>query len=82
MQRLPTPLTAEEIKERRRKSNQDLLERVASGEVPMGNSLDTWFPPRPTIAKDPSALKKIFGVVSQDKSDINKEDEENNDATK
>ncbi len=58
MQRVPTQ---EEIKEKRKKANEDLISRVKKGEVAMGNNLSTWFPSRPAPKKDRKEVEKLYG---------------------
>lgn len=67
------PLTPEEIREKRRQENEDLLRRAQTGDNITGMAGDSWFPPRPTIQKNRKDVESIFGVVSQES---NKEGEE------
>ncbi len=63
-------LTQEEIREKRRKANEDLLRRVDAGEVTQGNSQASWWPDRPIIKKDVELMKKLY-----DNDDDNNDEE-------
>jgi hypothetical protein len=42
--------------------NRDLIRRMNNGEnLTTFSSAASWFPPRPTIAKDPQALAQLYG---------------------
>ena len=50
-------------KTNREKHNQDLLERMKSGEnLQRYSSQASWFPPRPIIKKDNGAIEMLYGV--------------------
>lgn len=54
--------------EKRRKANKSILERFMRGETLATVPPDaTWYPPRPIIAKDKEAIKKIYGMDLKEK---------------
>lgn len=51
-----------EIARLRREHNQDLIRRMRNGEsLTSFDSQASWYPPRPTITKDPKAIAKLYG---------------------
>lgn len=49
-------------KTNREKHNQDLINRMKSGEnLQRYSSQSSWFPPRPVIKKDLSAIETLYG---------------------
>jgi hypothetical protein len=62
-----------EEKNLRQKRNQEVLEKMKSGESLMKyDSSASWFPPRPIIKKDRKAIEVLHGV-SQKKSDAHQD---------
>jgi hypothetical protein len=54
-------------REIRRQHNDDVLKRMRNGEsLSRMDSRSTWFPPRPSIAKDPDAMKRLYGNLMRD----------------
>lgn len=52
-------------KTNREKHNQDLIDRMKSGEnLQRYSSQASWFPPRPVIKKDPGAIETLYGKSS------------------
>lgn len=46
----------------REEHNRDILERMAAGEALWAyDSKSSWFPPRPTVTKDPKAIGQLYG---------------------
>jgi hypothetical protein len=57
-----------ELKSRnlRQDRNVELVRRMRNGEqLTSFDSQSSWYPPRPTIEKDPSAISKLYGVVAK-----------------
>ena len=47
----------------RRERNGHLIKRLQDGEsLTSFSSESSWYPPRPTITKDPDAVKKLYGT--------------------
>ncbi len=47
--------------ESRKSHNEELIRRMKSGEALWSyDSQASWFPPRPTIEKDPEAIKRLY----------------------
>jgi len=49
------------LKSQRKQHNLDLIKRMRNGE-PLNaiDSKSSWYPPRPTIAKDPSEMARVY----------------------
>ena len=57
-----------ETQELRKKHNSELIRRMKDGEsLKSFDSTASWFPPRPVIEKDPSALGKLYGYSNVDR---------------
>ncbi|MCX6106105.1 MAG: hypothetical protein NTY08_09770 [Proteobacteria bacterium] len=65
------------LKSQRKQHNLDLIKRMRNGE-PLNaiDSKSSWYPPRPTIAKDPSEMARVYSqlngsavLVSPDRND-------------
>jgi len=46
--------------ERRRRRNDDILRRLKQGDKLMSSPESTWFPPRPSIKKDPLLVASVY----------------------
>ncbi len=55
-------VTERRSKSLRKERNSEVVRRMRNGEqLSSFNSQSSWFPPRPVIEKDPSALEKLYG---------------------
>jgi hypothetical protein len=53
--------TLKKLRDLRNQHNQDLIRRMRSGEpLTSFDSKSSWYPPRPTIEKDPKAIEKLY----------------------
>jgi hypothetical protein len=59
------------LKEIRLEHNRDVLQRLKSGDsLQSFDSIASWFPARPVIQKDATAITKLYGQKAQDLSSI------------
>ncbi len=59
----------------RKARNADILRRMEDNQALSSfNSQASWFPPRPIVEKDPTAIKKLYGTEVDRRLDGMKED--------
>lgn len=50
------------VSEIRKSHNKELLQRMRAGESLCSmDSADSWYPPRPIVAKDPLEIRRLYG---------------------
>jgi hypothetical protein len=59
-------LSKEELAQKRLKRSQELADKLKNGTYSREDTgiqplRSSWYPPRPKIAKDPEAIKKLYG---------------------
>lgn len=53
----------DQVSTSRKERNEELLRRMRNGEkLTSYNSVDSWYPPRPIIAKDQGAIERLYGT--------------------
>lgn len=56
-------VTNKKVSNLRKARNADILRRMENDEsLSSFNSQSSWFPPRPTIEKDPGAIRQLYGT--------------------
>ena len=55
-------ISLKQVKSLRKSRNQEILWRMDSGEsLTSFNSHSSWYPPRPVVQKDSSAVRRLYG---------------------